>query len=141
MTFGEKLRESRVKKGMTQGELAKAANLGLNTISNYESGKTYPKKREIYDILAKILDIDVNYLRNENEEFLTEATEKYGYRGKQQADHLVQQITGLFAGGELTEDEMDGVMKALQDVYWDCKEENRKKYTPKKYNKTDESNE
>lgn len=27
MTFGEKLRESRAKKGMTQSELAKAANL------------------------------------------------------------------------------------------------------------------
>lgn len=65
MTFGEKLRESRAKKGMTQSELAKAANLGLNTISNYESGKTYPKKREVYDILAEILEVDVNYLRNE----------------------------------------------------------------------------
>ena len=82
MTFGEKLRESRAKKGMTQSELAKAANLGLNTISNYESGKTYPKKREVYDILAEILEVDVNYLRNENEEFITEASEKYGYRGK-----------------------------------------------------------
>lgn len=137
MTFGEKLRESRVKKGMTQGELAKAANLGLNTISNYESGKTYPKKREIYDTLATILEVDVNYLRNENEEFLTEATEKYGYRGKQQADQLVQQIGGLFAGGELSDDEMDGVMKALQDIYWEVKAENKVKYTPKKYKKND----
>jgi len=76
---------------MTQSELAKAANLGLNTISNYESGKTYPKKREVYDILAEILEVDVNYLRNENEEFITEASEKYGYRGKQQADQLVQE--------------------------------------------------
>ena len=138
MTFGEKLRESRVKKGMTQGELAKAANLGLNTISNYESGKTYPKKREVYDTLATILDISTDYLRNENEEFVTEATEKYGYRGKQQANQLVQEIGGLFAGGELSEDEKDSVMKALQDIYWECKEENRKKYTPKKFKKTDE---
>ena len=64
MTFGEKLRESRAKKGMTQSELAKAANLGINTIGNYESGKTYPKNREIYDTLASILDINVNYLMN-----------------------------------------------------------------------------
>ena len=111
MTFGEKLRESRA-------------------ISNYESGKTYPKKREVYDILAEILEVDVNYLRNENEEFITEASEKYGYRGKQQADQLVQEIGGLFAGGELSDDEMDGVMKALQDIYWECKAENREKYTP-----------
>lgn len=138
MTFGEKLRESRVKKVMTQSELAKAANLGLNTISNYESGKTYPKKREIYETLASILDVSADYLRNENEEFITEATELYGYRGKQQADQLVQQIGGLFAGGELSDDEMDGVMKALQDIYWECKAENREKYTPKKFKKSDE---
>ena len=138
MTFGEKLRESRVKKGMTQSELAKAANLGLNTISNYESGKTYPKKREIYETLASILDVSADYLRNENEEFIAEATERYGYRGKQQADQLVRQIGGLFAGGELSDDEMDGVMKALQDIYWECKAENREKYTPKKFKKSDE---
>ena len=138
MTFGEKLRESRAKKGMTQSELAKAANLGLNTISNYESGKTYPKKREVYDILAEILEVDVNYLRNENEEFITEASEKYGYRGKQQADQLVQEIGGLFAGGELSDDEMDGVMKPLQDIYWECKAENREKYTPKKLKESNE---
>ena len=56
---------------------------------------------------------------------ITEASEKYGYRGKQQADQLVQEIGGLFAGGELSDDEMDGVMKALQDIYWECKAENR----------------
>ena len=86
-------------------------------ISNYESGKTYPKKREIYDTLATILDISADYLRNENEEFITEATEKYGNRGKQQADQLVKQLGGLFAGGELSDSEMDGVMRALPVSY------------------------
>lgn len=138
MTFGEKLRKARQAKGMTQAELGKAANIGVTSIGNYEKGKTYPQNREVYDRLAKILDVDVNYLRNENEEFITEATEKYGYRGKQQADQLVQQIGGLFAGGELSDDEMDGVMKALQDIYWECKAENREKYTPKKFKKADE---
>ena len=46
----------------------------------------------------------------ENEEFITEATELYGCRGKQQADQLVQQIGGLFAGGELSDDEMDAML-------------------------------
>ena len=132
MTFGEKLRESRVKKGMTQSELAKAANLGLNTISNYESGKTYPKKREVYDILAEILEVDVNYLRNENEEFITEASEKYGYRGKQQADQLVQEIGGLFAGGELSEEDQAAFIKEMEALFLDAKED-AKKFTPKKY--------
>ena len=67
MTFGEKLRESRAKKGMTQSELAKAANLGLNTISNYESGKTYPKKREVYDKIAALYSVDKDYLLVEDD--------------------------------------------------------------------------
>ena len=39
---------------------------------------------------------------------------------------------GLFAGGELSDDDLDGVMKALQDYYWKAKEDN-KKYTSKKH--------
>lgn len=135
MTFGEKLKKARLEKGMLQTDLAKAAGLGINTIINYEGGKTYPRKREIYVTLANILDVDADYLRNENEEFISEANEKYGYRGKKQAEELVKELGGLFAGGELSESEKDGVMRALQEMYWECKEENRAKYTPKKYRK------
>ncbi len=40
--------------------------------------------------------------------------------------------------GELSDDEMDGVMKALQDIYWECKAENREKYTLKKLKESNE---
>lgn len=138
MTFGEKLKAARTKKGLTQTELAKLAGIGMNTISNYESGRTYPQNREVYTKLAKILDVDTDYLRNENEEFISEASDKYGYRGKKQAEELVKELGGLFAGGELSESEKDGVMRALQEMYWECKEENRAKYTPKKYRKDED---
>lgn len=46
------------------------------------------------------------------------------------------QIGGMYAGGELSEDDLDAVMKAMQKLYWDAKEDN-KKYTPKKYRKND----
>ncbi len=42
MTFGEKLRFYRKKKGLTQAQLAALTGLGINTIINYEGGKTYP---------------------------------------------------------------------------------------------------
>lgn len=45
---------------------------------------------------------------------------------------LVEEMGGLFAGGELSDDDIDGVMKAMQELYWKAKEDN-KKYTPKKY--------
>lgn len=136
MTFGEKLRKHRKEKGLTQAELAKLAGLGLKTITNYEKGSTYPQNREVYGKLAEILGIDVNYLHNENDDFLESASKKYGYRGKKQAEQLLAEMGGLFAGGELSEDDIDGVMKAMQELYWKAKEEN-KKYTPKKYQKDD----
>ena len=41
----------------------------------------------------------------------------------------------LFAGGTLSEQDKDAVMKALQDIYWESKARNVEKYTPKKYKK------
>ena len=45
-------------------------------------------------------------------------------------------MSGLFAGGTLSEQDKDAVMKALQDIYWESKARNVEKYTPKKYKKT-----
>lgn len=137
MKFGEKLRDLRKKSGLTQAELAEKAGISLRTVNYYESGQTYPQKREIYTTLANILDADVNYLRNEGDVFITNARQKYGYRGAKQAEELIADIGGLFAGGELSEADKDAVMQSLQQAYWDAKEEN-KKYTPKKYRKDDE---
>ena len=132
MTFGEKLRTLRLKANMKQKELAEKAGLGLNTISNYEKGKTYPQNREVYTILANILGVSADELRNENDDFIISARERYGYTGKKQAQKLVEEMGGLFAGGELSDEDLDGVMKAFRDYYWKAKEDN-KKYTPKKY--------
>jgi hypothetical protein len=43
-------------------------------------------------------------------------------------------VTGMFAGGRLSDEALDGAMKALNDAYWIAKAKN-KKYTPKKYRK------
>lgn len=137
MKFGEKLRKLRKEKGITQAELAKMAGLGLKTITNYESGATYPHKREVYGILADILGCDGNYLHNEEDDFLSQVHEEYGARGKKQAERLMAEVTGLFSGGEMAEEDMDELMLAIQEAYIDAKKRN-KKYVPKKYQKQDE---
>ncbi len=132
MTFGEKLRTYRLKKNMTQQELAKAVGLGLNTISNYEKGKTYPQNREVYAKLAQVLGIDADFLHNEHDDFIAQAQHDYGYRGKVGAQKLVSELSSLFSGGEMAPEDMDELMLALQEAYIDAKKRN-KKYTPKKY--------
>ena len=134
MRFCEKLKEARTKAGLKQEELAKALGVSLRTITNYESGECYPRKRDIYHKLAELFHTEENYFLNEDEEFLLSAAEKYGAKGAKQAQALVDEVSGLFAGGNIADEDLDVMMKALQDAYWIAKEKN-KKFTPKKYRK------
>jgi len=134
MKFADKLIQSRTDAGLTQAELAKAIDVSLRTITNYETGNRYPKKREVYGKLAQVLNVDINYLLTENEEFITEATEKYGSRGAAQAQEVLEQAKALFAGGDLSEDDQLAFLHELQGLYLESKE-HAKKFTPKKYRK------
>ena len=136
MKFGEKIRELRTSRRLTQAEVAKAMGISMRSYVAYEIGGRYPKKREMYKKLADYFDVDVNYLYTEDEEFVDAAGERYGRRGKRQAEELVNDLAGMFAGGTLSEHDRDAIMLTLQKAYWDAKEENIKKYTPKKYQKT-----
>ena len=131
MKFSEKLRQSRINAGLTQSQLAKELGVSLRTVTNYETGDRYPKKRELYKKMADVLCVDVNYLLTEDEDFIAGAGEKYGAKGARQAQELLSEVTGLFAGGCLAQDDMDEMMRAIQDAYWIAKEKN-KKYSPKK---------
>ena len=140
MKFGEKLRQRRLEKGLTQGQLAAQAGLGKRTIIYYENGEKYPRDREVYKRLAEILDIDADYLHNENDDVIAAAKETYGSRGKRQAEELLGEVTGLFAGGDMAPDDMDEFMRAVQEAYWLAKDAN-KKYTRKDYARNAQSDE
>lgn len=122
MTFGEKLRLYRQQSNMTQQELADKSTVSRRSIIDYEQGKTKPKSKFGYELIAKALDIDVSSLYDDETNFLNEAEEKYGLDGRQEADRLVREMGALFAGGTLSEKDLDGVMKAIQQHYWKAKE-------------------
>ena len=134
MKFAEKLKALRTQKGITQKECADAIGTTERTYISYELDGRYPRKREVYQKLAELFGVETNYLLTEDEEFVTEASEQYGSRGRRQAEALLTELSGLFAGGELTDSDRDAIMIAMQRVYFECKEKN-KKYTPKKYRK------
>lgn len=134
MKFGEKLKELRKLRGLTQKELAEAVGVSQRTIAGYESDGKYPRYREIYYTLAGILDVNPSALMTDEGAFITEASESYGSAGERQARELTAELAGLFAGGTIAQDDVDEMMKAIQDAYWLSKEQNRK-YVPKKYRK------
>ena len=136
--FSEKVRALRTQKNLTQKECAEAIGVTIRTYKSYEVDGRYPRKREPYQKLAELFGVDTNYLLTEDEEFITEASEQYGSRGMKHAEALLAEMSGLFAGGELTESDRDAIMIAMQKMYFECKKEN-KKYTPKKYRKGEEN--
>ena len=111
---------------MTQDELALKLGKSKRTVCYYEEGKTYPQNREVYDKLAEIFEMDVNYFLTEDEEFLTEAAEKYGRRGRSQALAVLEQASALFAGGELSDDDKLAFIHEIQELYFDSKKRAKK---------------
>ena len=131
MEFNEKIRNARMAKGWTQKDLAQATGMALRTIQNYELGARLPKKRDTYLALAKALDINEDVLLDDNASFVLRANERYGSRGARQA-------WDMWSGGEMDEEDMDSIMQAMQEAYWEAKKNNRK-YVPKKYRKGEEA--
>lgn len=137
MTFGEKVKELRTQKGLTQTELGKKVGVSLRTVRGWEAEGRYPRHRELYKKLAEVLGCDTSYLMTEEESFITEAAEQYGSRGAQQAQAILEQTAALFAGGDLSDADQIAFLNEIQGLYLDSKKR-AKKFTPKKYLKSDE---
>lgn len=135
MKFNERLKELREQNQLTQEQLAKKSGVSSRMIQRYEYGKSRPRL-DAAEKIAIALGVTTDELLGNSGRFEAEAAEKYGARGAKQARELADELSGLFAGGELAEEDLDVMMKAVQDAYWIAKEKN-KKYTPKKYRKSE----
>ncbi len=131
MKFNERLKKYREEKGLTQAQLSELAGITTRQIQNYEGGKARPRL-DAAEKIAKALNITTDELLGNADMLVAQAAEKYGARGAKRAQQLTDELTGLFTGGDLAEEDMELMMKAIQDAYWIAKEKN-KKFTPKKY--------
>ena len=136
MVFKERLKEKRMEAGLTQDQLAEKAGGTARTIQNYELGNRKPSNMEVIQKIADALNTTTEYLLGSSGTYVVEAHEKGGSKAARDIEQLVSEVTGLFAGGELSEESLEGAMKALNDAYWIAKEKNRK-FTPKKYRTTE----
>lgn len=124
MEFTEKLQKLRKEKGLTQTELAEQVGVSCRCIQNYELGARYPK-RDILNRLCTVLGTRVEYLVSSDDFFgLVKAED--GARGLVSAQQLLDCAGALFAGGDMSEDDKDKVMLALQNIYWKSKEKNKR---------------
>lgn len=144
MTFGEKIKEARLAMNLSQTELAQMTGISERSLYTYEQLGTLPRKNNIRK-LAEALHISVSYLLDESETdtqsridediFIREAREKFGSKGAKEAQAVLEQVSTLFAGGELDEEAKDVFFQAVMSVYMDSKKNAKEKFTPKKYRK------
>lgn len=124
MEFTEKLQKLRKDKGYTQAELAEKIGVSCRSIQNYELGARYPK-RDILNRLCSVLGTKIEYLVSSND-FIGFVYAEDGSRGVASAQQLLDCAGALFAGGDISEEDKDKVMLALQNIYWKSKEKNKK---------------
>ncbi len=124
MEFTEKLQKLRKEKGYTQSELAEKIGVSCRSIQNYELGARYPK-RDILNKLCSVLGTKIEYLVSSSD-FMGIVHAEDGARGVASAQQLLDCAGALFAGGEMSEEDKDKVMLALQNIYWKSKEKNKR---------------
>ncbi len=117
MTFGEKVSNARKSIGISQQALGDRIGVTRRVITSYEGNASRPRGIEGYRRLADALNVNVNYLLKEGADILQHGS----------CQSLVNELTGLFAGGSVAEEDMDEMMLALQSAYVMAKQKKRNK--------------
>ena len=118
-------------------EIIETASSAVFVQEKHKSSIYRHELKKIVAALAAALGTTVDYLLSSADVYTLTAQEKGGASAARDIEELVSEVTGLFAGGQLSEDALEGAMRALNDAYWQAKEKN-KKYTPKKYRHADQ---
>ena len=70
--FGERIKELRKERGITSYEMATRLGISRNTLTNWERGNKEPHAVEILEEMAKILEVPLKYLLEEEKRDITE---------------------------------------------------------------------
>ena len=131
MRFGDTLKKLREEHGFTQRGLSAKLKITQQSIQNYETGKRFPKKGTL-DKIAVFFAVPLSSLLSDEDQYILDAAEKGGSKVRRDMEAFMKQADALFAGGELSQEDMDKVMQVMNEMYWKAKANNQK-YTPKKY--------
>lgn len=142
MTNKINLKQRRIELGLTMKEVANAVGVSESTVSRWEAGNIANMKRNRLVSLANILQIPINELIQDD---LPEFTAKDERDIKKKLDEAIASLNdkeALMFDGEPVEmdTETKELLKAsLENSIRLAKTLAKKKYTPKKYQKNDKS--
>lgn len=137
--IGKRIRLLRTEHEMTQTDLANLLGVGKTTISNYENGNSYPDN-EILLKLSSLFKVSTDFILGStikrNHTNLSPKDEKNIAKTlnvlKDQIDNNESGELN-YNGIEVTDDDAELLMDALDMALRRIKKKNKEKYTPKKY--------
>lgn len=138
MKFAEKLRLLRKRNGLTQGDVAEAIGTTMRSVRYYEADTKFPSEAHLKKI-AGLFNVTIDLLTDDKEEieltkeeqFIEKAKKDDRFKGKTDAERFLVRSKGLFAGGELSEDDKDALFESLTEIYFDAKKKAKEKFSPK----------
>ena len=124
--FKDNLVQLRKMKSMTQEDIAEKVGVSDKSLGYYETNERTPRKSTIASI-SEYFNVPAEFLTQESEDDF-ETLAQYADResGKAEADRIIKDVQGLFAGGKLSEEDRDAVMLTLQNIYWEVKAKQNK---------------
>ena len=131
------LKKLREKKGLTQQELVKLSGVGQGTIGDIERGKIKKSRLETLEKIAKALKLD----EEEREELFSVLVPKdisvkilknplyneLNSRGKKQFNNIIEQSVLMFNDENISDEDKEKVLMAIQSAFFDAKQKNKKK--------------
>lgn len=112
MAFGNRLKNLREERGLSQVELAKILNIANSTLSLYESGSREPNF-EILKKIANYFNVSTDYILGRNEVMSSQIENKENHNIDEKIMNLVKErFTDKIA--DLTEEQQNKVLEYIE---------------------------
>jgi transcriptional regulator with XRE-family HTH domain len=139
--FGKRIRKLRLEQNLKQKDLAAKLGISTSSVGMYERELRQPDA-EILKKIADFFNVSIDYiLGNSDKRDHSELTYKDNRNIAKTLDMLKDQIDNNesgelnYNGIEVTDDDAELLMDALDMALRRIKKKNKEKYTPKKYKK------
>ena len=127
--LGERLKQLRSKKELTQAEMAKEIGVSQSTYALYETDKRQPDYDKLFSI-AQYFAVTTDYLLGVSDDprpHNPSTGKEASARETRQLEQLLEMDGLTFKGAPLSEDDRNKIKAALEIAFWDAKVKNKKK--------------
>lgn len=130
--FGERIKELREKKGLTQKELASFLGISDRAVGYYEKEERTPPP-DMLQKIADFFDVSVDYILGRtnipNAHIPDDYTQKYKVtkRDLKQYEDFIQRAGAFFMDDQVAEEDKEKLFRDISEIFWKAKELNKRK--------------